>query len=69
MGKVDRFRNTCRAEPFSVLFWALGIVLYVYTSQNLTLPAGAGPATMHRCTQSMAFYKVVIVGSIPNEGA
>ena len=32
MGKVDRLRN--RVEPFTVLFWALRIVL-----ANLTLPA------------------------------
>ena len=46
MGKVNRLRN------FPALFWALGNVHC--TSQHLTLPAG--PASLHRSTQSMSLY-------------
>ena len=49
MGKVDRLRNI--VQPLAALFWALGIVC---TCQHLTLPVG--PASLHRCTQSMSLY-------------
>ena len=51
MGKVNRLCN--RVEPFAALFWALGNVQYS-TCQHLTLPAG--PASLHRSTQSMSLY-------------
>ena len=43
-------------EPFAVPFWALGTVCAVLASchQHLTLPAG--PALLHRRTQSMSLY-------------
>ena len=43
---VDRLCN--RVEPFAALFWTRGIVL------TNTLPAG--PASLHRRTQSMSRY-------------
>ena len=45
MGKVDRLRN--RVEPFAALFRHS-------TCQHMTLPAG--PASLHRRTQSMSLY-------------
>ena len=45
---MDRLRIS--AEPFAALHWALGIVL----KEHLTLPAG--PASLHRSTQSMSLY-------------
>ena len=44
MGKVDRLRN--RVELFDALFWALGILLYACTCQQLIL--SSYPAS--RCT-------------------
>ena len=44
MGKVDRLRN--RVELFAALFWALGILLYACTCQQLIL--SSYPAS--RCT-------------------
>ena len=49
MGKGDRLHN--RVDLFAALFWALVIV---HTCQHLTLPAG--PASLHRCTQSMSLF-------------
>ena len=68
MGKVDRLHN--RVEPFSALFWALGIVSCLPT-QHLTLPPPPPPnITPHRRrTQSMSLQYMVIVGSILNQDA
>ena len=49
MGKVHRLNN--KVEPLAALFWAHGIVL---ANMHLTLPAG--PASLHRRTQSMSLY-------------
>ena len=57
---MDRLCN--RVEPFAALFGALGSV---HTSQHLTLPADE--ASLHRRTQRMSLYSMVIFSSILNE--
>ena len=59
---MNRLLN--RVEPFAALFWALGNVLY--TSPHLTLQAG--PASLHRRSQSMSLFGHT-VGSNLNEDA
>ena len=64
MGKVGRLRN--RDEPFAALFWALDNVPWYKPTPE---PERHGPASLHRCTQSMFLYCMVIVGSILNKDA